>query len=406
MATHDSTLRPSDVDARLARLEAELAAARHDARRARRTSGLLLGIAGVAAVGGLVAAAQVARVEDVLRVRRLEVVGEGDKVVLLAQAGETGGQVDLWSKAGTNTVRLSCAADGGDVAVWNNAGKPAGGLFASALGGRLELGDADGATLATLARGEEGGALHLMGAGGGTSSLRAEAGAAGAVLSMRRADGAVGMLAGISQGASVLTMSNQAGKEILFAGGASDQSGTLRIADAAGNECASLVSSMGGHVNVKDGSGALAASLSSAGSGKGGALQLLNGTGASSVRMDSKDDGGGRLMVGTSTGAPAFLAEANGGAGTLAAYMQERRVAAIGAGKSGGLLNLLDGSGQAIVVAGAAEDGDGGAVSVRNARGVQIGRLGVDASGAGELAVYNATATLKKLIEAPAPAAK
>ncbi|MFM7800424.1 MAG: hypothetical protein ACKPBA_15795 [Planctomycetota bacterium] len=45
-------------------------------------------------------------------------------------------------------------------------------------------------------------------------------------------------------------------------------------------------------------------------------------------------------------------------------------------------------------------------MSVRNARGVQIGRLGVDAAGAGELAVYNATATVKTLIEAPAPAAK
>ena len=122
---------------------------------------------------------------------------------------------------------------------------------------------------------------------------------------------------------------------------------------------------------------------------------------------NTTDEGGGRLMVGTSTGAPAFIAEANGSAGTLAAYMQERRVAAIGAGKSGGLMNLLDGMGRPVVVAGAAEDADGGAVSVRNARGIQIGRLGVDAAGAGELAVYNATATVKKVIEAPAqPAAK
>jgi hypothetical protein len=57
------------------------------------------------------------------------------------------------------------------------------------------------------------------------------------------------------------------------------------------------------------------------------------------------------------------------------------------------------------VVVGAAVDGDGGALSVRNSRGVQIGRLGVDAAGAGELAVYNATATVKKLIEAPVPPA-
>ena len=81
--------------------------------------------------------------------------------------------------------------------------------------------------------------------------------------------------------------------------------------------------------------------------------------------------------------------------------MQERRVAAIGGGKTGGLLNLLDTTGQAIVVAGAAVDGDGGAISVRNSHGVQIGRLGVDAAGSGEMAVYNASATMKKIIEAP-----
>jgi hypothetical protein len=85
--------------------------------------------------------------------------------------------------------------------------------------------------------------------------------------------------------------------------------------------------------------------------------------------------------------------------------MQEKRVAAMGGGKTGGLMNLLDSSGQAIVVAGAAEGADGGAVSVRNGRGTQIGRIGVDTAGAGEVSVYNATATVKKVIEAPAPPA-
>jgi hypothetical protein len=68
-------------------------------------------------------------------------------------------------------------------------------------------------------------------------------------------------------------------------------------------------------------------------------------------------------------------------------------------------MNLLDNAGQAIVVAGAAEGVDGGALSVRNARGVQVGRLGVDSAGGGEMSVYNATATVKKVIEAPVPPA-
>ena len=104
MGTSDHTDRPSSIDARLTRIEAELAAARRDARRWR-TGTMVLG--GIAVVGGLAAAVQVARVEDVIRVRRLEVVGEGDKVVMLAQAAADGGQLDVWSKGGTNVVRLA-----------------------------------------------------------------------------------------------------------------------------------------------------------------------------------------------------------------------------------------------------------------------------------------------------------
>lgn len=403
MDTHDPTARHSSFEARLARVESELAGARRDARRWK--SGTLA-LAALAAVGGLAAAAQSVRVEDVIKVRRLEVVGEGDKVVLLAQAGESGGQLDVWSKGGANVVRLSSAGDGGDVSVWNEGGKPVAGLFATQLGGRLEIGDADGTTLATFARGEEGGAMVLTGAGGKASSLRAEAGAQGAVMSMRRDDGGIGLLAGIAQGASVLSMRNQSGKEIVFAGGSSEQAGTVRVADAAGNECGALLAAAGGHLTLKDGAGTIAASIASMGPGKGGAVEVRNGAGAAALLMDAKEEGGGRMMIGTSTGTPAFLAEAVGQAGTLAAYMQERRVAAMGAGKSGGLLNLLDGAGQPIVVAGAAADGDGGAVSVRNARGVQIGRVGVDAAGGGELAVYNAAGTMKKVIDAPAAPAK
>ncbi len=403
MKTHDQTAtdRPLSLSARLDRIESDLAAARRSARRWRMgtiTLGALL------AGGTLVAAVQVSPVVDVIRTKRLEIVGEGDKVVLLAHAAETGGQLDVWAKGGANTVRLASNDEGGDIAVWSAQGKPVGGLFATALGGRIEIGDADGKPLATVTRGEEGGAMILSGAGESASSMRAEAGAAGAVISMRRADGEVGLIAGVAQGASVLSMKNTDGKEILYAGGATDQTGMIRIADAAGNESASLVAGDGGRLLLKDGAGAIVASLASAGAGKGGVFELMNATGVAAVSMDTKEDGGGRFMVGTHTGSPAFVAEATGMAGTLAAYMNDRRVAAIGAGQTGGLINLLDGNGQPLLVAGAAADGDGGAISVRNGRGVQIARMGVDAASAGEVAVYNSTASMKKIIEAPKPA--
>lgn len=399
MDTHGTPQTDRSIDARLTRIEADLEAARRDARRWRRGTFVTLGLLGTAL---LAAAMQDSPIVEVIRTRRIEVVGADDKVMLLAHAGETGGQLDVWSKTGSNTVRLGSTADGGDLALWNAAGKPVAGLFATGIGGRIEIGDADGTPLATFARGADGGAMVLHGAGQQASSLRAEAGNAGAVISMTRPDGEVGMLTGVAQGAAVLSMRNAAGKEVLYAGAAADQSGFMRLADAEGDETVSLVSTTGGSLMLKDGAGAMSASLTTRGAGKGAAFEILNGTGAPALALDSGEDGAGRLMVGTATGVPAFMAEAKGQAGTLSLYSQERRVAAIGAGRSGGLLNLLDLAGRPIVVAGAASDGDGGAVSVRNSTGAQIGRLGVDAAGGGELAVYNASATMKKLIDAPA----
>ena len=106
MGTSEHTEMSSAITARLARIEHELAAARRDAMRWR-TGTIILGA--VALAGGLVAATQVARVEDVIRVRRLEVVGEGDKVVMLAQAGDTGGQLDVW-RFGILSVSLSAVS--------------------------------------------------------------------------------------------------------------------------------------------------------------------------------------------------------------------------------------------------------------------------------------------------------
>ncbi|MFM8784845.1 MAG: hypothetical protein ACKOFI_06775, partial [Phycisphaerales bacterium] len=200
MDTHLPTEQDRSIHARLERIERDLASAQRDARRWRRGA---VALGSLLAAGTLIAAVQDSPVVDVIRARRLEVVGEENKVMLLATAGEAGGQLDVWSKAGANTVRLASAADGGDLSLWNVQGKPVGGLFATPLGGRIEIGDADGTPLATFARGADGGAMVLHGAGEKAASLRAEAGAAGAGMSMTRSDGGVGILAGVARGAAV-----------------------------------------------------------------------------------------------------------------------------------------------------------------------------------------------------------
>lgn len=388
------------IETRLARIEGSLARAQRSARRWR--CGALVACSALA-LAGLGAAVQDAGIPDVLRARSIEVVGANDTVMLMLRAGDTGGQLDVWNPKGNNVVRITANEHGGDVAVWNNASAPVAGLFATDKGGRAEVGDANGSTLGALARGEEGGALILSGPGETASSLRAEAGGAGAVVSMRRADGSVGFLAGVAQGASVLSMRNPAGKEVLYAGATAEHAGVLRLADAAGNEAAAVTTSQGGALLLKDGAGHAVASMASLGAGKGGVLELMNGTGAATTVLDCKDDGSGRWVLSSGTGSPAFAVEAAGEAGTMAAYRDGRRVAALGAGDSGGLLNLLDTKGQPVLVAGMASDGDGGAISLRNLRGSTIARIGVDAVGAGEVAVFNSTATLKKVISAPVP---
>ncbi|MEN9668193.1 MAG: hypothetical protein RLZZ386_100, partial [Planctomycetota bacterium] len=74
------------------------------------------------------------------------------------------------------------------------------------------------------------------------------------------------------------------------------------------------------------------------------------------------------------------------------------------ASTNGGLLNLAKTDGKAVIVAGAASDADGGAISVRSGSGSQLVRVGVDRIGAGEVAVYDGPGTRKRVLSAIASA--
>lgn len=198
-------------------------------------------------------------------------------------------------------------------------------------------------------------------------------------------------------------MFNNAGKEVFFAGDTEDHSGALRLADAAGNQTIALTSRGGGGVLVKDGAGNPVASLASAGAGRGGVFEVLNGQGNPALSLDTNATGGGRMVVSTAGGNPAVVADAGNAGGTVSTYLSDRRVAAMGATETGGVINLLDLNGQVVVSAGMSSDGVGGVVSTRNLRGVSVTRLGVDGVSSGELAVFNSTGTHKKVISAPVP---
>mgnify|MGYP003342027084 CR=1 FL=1 len=119
---------------RLARLELEVQSLRRGQARWRRATLMV----GALAVLGTLAGFAADSVVDVLRARRLEIVGNDGRVSVLLSAAEQGGQLDVWAKGGANVARLAAAESGGDLSLWNTAGKAAAGVYASSGGGRLE----------------------------------------------------------------------------------------------------------------------------------------------------------------------------------------------------------------------------------------------------------------------------
>jgi len=80
-------------------------------------------------------------------------------------------------------------------------------------------------------------------------------------------------------------------------------------------------------------------------------------------------------------------------------YAGATRVAALGGSSTGGLLNLFNMKGKAVVVAGAASDADGGLFSLRNGSGQQTVRAAAEPNG--EVATYSSDRNRKRVLMAP-----
>ena len=364
---------------RMERLEASLAELKHADLRARRwkTLAVTAGVALIALAG--VAATQSARTPDVIRARRFEVVDQNDKIVLLAGIGQNGGQIDVWGNNGTNVLRFGANNDGGDLAIWNTEGKGVAGLYATAQGGRVEA---------------------VMPDGSGSALLRAE----GTGPAMVIADGQshpriVATMAGSSTGISVRTAD---GKELVAMGASDGDGGIVRVSQADGNVAAQMVAfSGGGSVACANRGGSRAAVLESTSDTTGGTLTLFAVDGSEAISAMAHSDSGARITLFGSQHQPLAVFEAgNNDAGMIAFLQGGARVAGLGSSVNGGLLNLAKPDGKAVIIAGAASDADGGAISVRSGTGSQLVRVGVDRIGAGEIAVYDGPGTRKRVLSA------
>ena len=70
---------------------------------------------------------------------------------------------------------------------------------------------------------------------------------------------------------------------------------------------------------------------------------------------------------------------------------QGTRQFAVGTRLQGGLMNIMNSLGQAVVIAGTADEGLGGAVSVKNGNGRLVLHAGYDTAGDGLLNVWDTT---------------
>lgn len=360
---------------RLDAVETQLSSARRESRRWRAGAIMLAGI-GVSAI--VLAAAQSTRTPDVVRARRFEVVDQGDKVVLLAGIGQHGGQLDVWGNSGKNALRLGANPNGGDIAVWNGAEQGIAGMYATADGGRVEATAADGS----------GAVLRTE---GGTPALL-----------ITDAQGNPRIAATTTPASSGISIRSAEGKEIAALGATPINGGLIRIAQEDGSVAVQAVAlPHGGSIGVAARDGSRAALLESPTESSGGTLALFAPGGAETLSLTARAEAGARITLTNNQRMPAAMIEVAANDSAILSFLQGgTRVAGLGGSSAGGLLNLSNASGKGVIIAGAASDADGGAISVRSGAGSTLVRVGVDRIGAGEVAVYDGPGTRKRLLSA------
>jgi hypothetical protein len=360
---------------RLDAVEMQLATARRESQRWRAGT-VIFACIGVSAV--VLAATQSTRTPDVVRARRFEVVDQGDKVVLLAGIGQHGGQLDVWGNSGKNALRFGANPSGGDIAVWNAAEQGVAGIYATPEGGRVEATCGDGSS--AVLRTDGGTPALLITDAQGNARIAATTTPASTGLSIRTADG----------------------KEVAALGATPINGGLIRISQEDGSIAVQAVALQhGGSIGVAARDGSRAALLESPTSSSGGTLSLFAPGGAETLSFTAHAEAGARITLTNNQRMPAAMLEVAANDSAILSFLQGgTRVAGLGGSSSGGLLNLSNATGKGVIVAGAASDADGGAISVRSGAGSTLVRLGVDRIGAGEVAVYDGPGTRKRLLSA------
>ena len=132
----------------------------------------------------------------------------------------------------------------------------------------------------------------------------------------------------------------------------------------------------------------------------GGFLHVLNSQGTRVISAITESDGGGRFDLAGSNGGAVYSVDAIQDSGAAMALMNSAgtKLFLVGTSKAGGLMNIMNNKGQAIVICGAAGEGFGGAITVRNQDGKQVIESGVDDQGGGIISVWDAKGERRKTV--------
>ncbi len=406
------------IETRLEQLEQQLQLITCQGRRERRIGLACALVLGSAALVGFTRAPQ----PEVIQASRIEILDAQGKISCLLSSTPTGGQLDVWAKGGANIARLSSSESGGDLALWNSAGKPVAGIFANSTGGRVEVTRGDGKIAAFLEATKDGSDFVLTRSGSEDTAMQFSVNAARTEGMVNRANGKQALRFGASDKGAAFSVVGDSEKEIAYVGCDAKSAGMFRIAGTNGTtavECG--VNTNGGEFRlaetngttavecaINDGGGELVVHETNGAGGcifgntaaRGGFAEIRNHDGKAAISFEVQENLGGRTTVRTSTGQiAALMDQGKEESGTVQIYAGATRVAALGGGTTGGLLNLFNMKGKAVVVAGAASDAEGGLFSLRNNSGQQTVRAVADPNG--EVASYSNDGTSKRVLMAP-----
>ena len=347
---------------------------------------------------------------------RLEINARGGGIGVALAADARGGTLTVADGNAETVGEIRCGPEGGEFVAMLD-GRDAGVLSARRDGGRMILQDGEGRVstrmLGTgrldLIRGRQtqismlttskGGGLRLSSVDG-KARVTADAAATGGLLQAHDRNDFPVIAMGSGTGGSGIRIRNGNTVTVAAIGVDAEGKGAVEISDEDGDRCGSLmVTGTGGSLALSDEEGRPHVELG--GDVEGGLVRVYDRRQQVVATMEGRGEGG-RIAVGIESKSIGGSLEArDDGPAIFSLYGPSGRAVAIAATANGGLLNLLDLGGNVAVAAGAAEDGPGGVVAVRNEKNTQVVRVGVNDRGEGEIEVYDAPGTRKRKVSAP-----